>query len=337
MAENSAGSPGWWEVLTAPGSAGSRQALEGQLGWATCPLSQTPKPWLLGQHHSLNSCAESHTSQNSIAPLWAHPQPQGRGQHCPGLVWWQWGGWARLDTKISTLFTGVFSGCNLSAACWRGSCLVTIIRQQGKEKNSSLVFLVTKSQTESVQPNGHLHEGLSGFLGNQRFSDLSCRLKKQTLREWLVLGFCGRHLTKKSLLDPTQISAGVAGAPAALPGEAELCCSNCRLFHQHSPGSTRLCQHIYIKRKLEQVPKMVLIYCRDAVPACLWVPSWNSDFFEVKLLFFMDTELFLNPAEAWNWLEGILIWVKQPAMTMERSPGSEMQASNGPGSVDVNI
>lgn len=31
--------------------------------------------------------------------------------------------------------------------------------------------------------------------------------------------------------------------------------------------------------------------------------SWrehNGDFFDVKLLFFMDTELFLKPAEAWN-------------------------------------
>lgn len=66
-----------------------------------------------------------------------------------------------------------------------------------KKRKSSLVLLITRSQTESVQPNGHLHEGLSGFLGNQRFSDQSHRLKKQTLREWFVLEFCGRHLTKK--------------------------------------------------------------------------------------------------------------------------------------------
>lgn len=107
-----------------------------------------------------------------------------------------------------------------------------------------------------------------------RATDLSGRFRKQTLREWLVLGgFSGRELNKKRLLDPAQVSAGASGAAVALPGEAELHCSNCRLFHQHPPVSTRLCQHIYIKWKLEQIAKIALLYCRDAVSMCLRVPN----------------------------------------------------------------
>ena len=111
-------------------------------------------------------------------------------------------------------------------------------------------------------------------LRNQKATNLSGRFSKQTLREWLVLGaFSGREPNKKKLLDPAQVSAGASAAAVALPGEAELCCSNCRLFHQHSPVSIRLCQHIYIKRKLEQIPKISLLCYRDAVPVCLQVPN----------------------------------------------------------------
>lgn len=111
-------------------------------------------------------------------------------------------------------------------------------------------------------------------LRTQRATDLSGRFRKQTRREWLVLGrFSGRELNKKRLLDPAQVSAGASGAAVALPGEAEFHCSNCRLFHQHSPVSIRLCQHIYIKRELEQIPKIALLCCRDAVPACLRFPT----------------------------------------------------------------
>lgn len=78
-------------------------------------------------------------------------------------------------------------------------------------------------------------------------------------------GFSGREPNKNRLLDPAQVSAGASGAAVARPGEAELRCSNCRLFHQHSPVSTGLCQHIYIKQKLEQIPTIALPGCRDAV------------------------------------------------------------------------
>lgn len=81
-----------------------------QGSWAE-PLalgSQTPKPWLLGQHHSLNCCAESCTSQNRIAPLWAHMQPRGRCQQCPGCVWCQWRVSKAEHQNIPPFHRGVF-------------------------------------------------------------------------------------------------------------------------------------------------------------------------------------------------------------------------------------
>lgn len=70
-----------------------------QGSWAE-PLalrSQTSKPCLLGQH--LNCCAESHTSQNRIGPVWACPQPQGEASNALGLHDAS-ERWARLDIKM---------------------------------------------------------------------------------------------------------------------------------------------------------------------------------------------------------------------------------------------
>lgn len=129
------------------------------------------------------------------------PQPQGRGQQCPTMPV---GGEQSWPPKYPALAQGCFQ-----TATWRqraegeaGYIWLQSPDNQGEKtnktkKNSRLVLLITSSQTESVQPNGHLHEGLSVFLGNQRLSDLSGKLKKRMLRQWLVLGFCSRHLTKK--------------------------------------------------------------------------------------------------------------------------------------------
>lgn len=57
-----------------------------QGSWAE-PLalgSQTPKPWLLGQHHSLNCCAKSCTSQNRIAPCEHTPSPRAEASNALG-------------------------------------------------------------------------------------------------------------------------------------------------------------------------------------------------------------------------------------------------------------
>lgn len=140
QAGRQAGSTAWHGIQLAAQNGGKcplhpalpAESKPWQGSWAEplAPRSQTPRAWLMGQH--LNCCAQSHTFQNRIAPVWAHPQPQGQASNA--LASYDASErWARLDNKMPPRSTGVFSDCNLAAACWRGSCLVTIMRWPEKK------------------------------------------------------------------------------------------------------------------------------------------------------------------------------------------------------------